>query len=129
MCVVFDNIEKAERVLKRRGYIYGEVPFIQQLHGLPRDYRRFTTIGINELFSNFKKIKNGVSVGPTAAFLVIFKEFAAITLSFNSNLIYNGIKGVLGWILYPFKYLDFIFAHYKNSRAIASAVYFIGEKK
>ncbi len=122
-------VSEAKRVLKKQSYIYGEIPFIQQLHGIPHDYRRFTTIGIVELFSDFKKIKSGVTVGPTAAFLVISKEFIAISLSFNSNLIYNGIKGALGWVFFPFKYLDFIFAHYKNSRAIASGVYFLGEKE
>ena len=52
------------RILKKRGYLIGSVPFIYQIHGAPNDYFRFTKDSLkNSLTNNNFKNVNIIPLG------------------------------------------------------------------
>lgn len=119
-------ISEAKRILRSSGYICVAVPFMQGYHASPSDYQRYTINGLNELLSDFEMIDCGACVGPTSALHWIFREYVGILFSFGNIWLYKVISLVIGWLTFPFVYLDSILLHYKNSHNIASAIYFIG---
>jgi SAM-dependent methyltransferase len=52
------------RVLGARGYLYSEIPFMQQVHGGAYDFTRFTMLGHRRLWRYFDEVSSGVSGGP-----------------------------------------------------------------
>jgi len=120
---------EAIRVLKPKGIIYIELPFMQTYHPSPTDYYRFNLDGIRELLKDFKEIKSGIACGPASATTMLLNEFFAILLSFNSHLLYKFFKKGFRIILYPIKLLDYFLRFYKDAYRAASAFYFIGELK
>lgn len=114
------------RVLKKGGYIYAEVPFIQTYHPNPEDYQRFTLPGINYLFRNFERLESGVCVGPTSALCGMLQGYFPILI--NISLIRSIIYHTIGWLCFFVKYLDLWLAHQKRSHIISSGFYFYGKK-
>jgi len=117
------------RVLKPGGYIYAEIPFIQGYHESPGDYQRYTIEGLEELFKDFKKVKIGVSIGPSSALAWILRDYLAILFSFNSTKIYNVLTLLFTPLTWPIKLLDFILVYNKNAHNISSLLYFFGKKE
>jgi SAM-dependent methyltransferase/uncharacterized protein YbaR (Trm112 family) len=57
-------VSEIHRVLKEKGLIYAETPFIQQVHEGRYDFHRFTESGHRWLFKDFGLIQSGVVWGP-----------------------------------------------------------------
>ena len=57
------------RVLKPRGFVYAETPFMQQVHEGAYDFTRFTHLGHRRLFRDFDEVASGVACGPGMAWL------------------------------------------------------------
>jgi SAM-dependent methyltransferase len=114
------------RVLKNGGLVYAEVPFIEGYHEDPVDYRRFTIIGLSDLFIKFEERDKGVCAGPSSSLNWILREYFAI-LS-NNEYISLILKFIVAWLIFPLKYLDLILAKRKNAHRIAAGVYFLGKK-
>jgi hypothetical protein len=51
-------------VLKPRGLVYAETPFMQQVHGGAYDFTRFTHLGHRRLFRRFEELSSGAVCGP-----------------------------------------------------------------
>jgi SAM-dependent methyltransferase/uncharacterized protein YbaR (Trm112 family) len=122
-----DNIvQEIHRVLKKGGYVYMESPFLQEYHGVPLDFQRYTLTGLENLLARFEKIESGVCAGPSAAFARIFREYFA---SFSDNLyIHQILKMLAGWFIFPIRYLDLYLNKKKYSHVIAMGLYYIGKK-
>ncbi len=119
-------INEIFRVLKKSGYVYVETPFLQEYHGFPLDFQRYTLMGLENLLSSFEKIESGVCAGPSAAFGRIFREYIA---SFSDNIYVHQILKVLaGWIIFPLRYLDLWLNRKKYAHVLAMGFYFIGQK-
>jgi len=119
-------VNEIYRVLKHGGYIYVESPFLQEYHGFPLDFRRYTITGLENLLSQFKKIESGVCGGPSATFGRIFREYLA---SFSDNLYVHQILKILaGWLIFPLRYLDLYLNEKKYAHIIAMGIYYIGQK-
>jgi len=116
------------RVLKKGGYCYSEIPFMQPYHAVPADYQRYTIMGIEELFDRFDPVEKGVILGPASAMSWIAREFLAILFSFNNPYLYRAGQRVFGWITVPLKYLDIFLEHNRFAPSIASGFYFVGRK-
>ena len=62
-----------------------------------------------------------------------FSAYIAITLligsAFSSFFLYNAVRFTLGWLLWPYKFLDFFAARSRHVDRTASNVYFLGRKK
>lgn len=125
-------LTECHRVLKKNGFVFSRTPFLYPLHGAPEDYFRFTEKGLEEIFSQFKieKITHG---GPGGVVIHVLREYLAILLSFNNQLIYEFLSifflFVLVWLLLPLKILDLLLRYYKTTRALAGRFYVIAKKK
>ena len=52
------------RVLNKKGIVYAETPFMQQVHEGAYDFARFTVLGHRYLFKDFEMIEIGGNKGP-----------------------------------------------------------------
>lgn len=99
-------VEELARVLLPGGYLHLVTPFAHPFHEYPRDYRRFTLDGLRVLgeAAGLVPVKEGWRTGPTATLLVFVLEYAKL---WSPKWLRIPVHGVLGWILFPLRYLDF----------------------
>jgi len=121
-------VTEIHRVLKNKGIVLATLPFLQPYHPDPTDFQRFTKEGVENLFSEFKAIKILNTRGPFSMFIWILRDFLAIVFSFNNALLLKLLKIILGWFLFPLKFIDFCLPEYKNTHFISSSFLYIGEK-
>jgi SAM-dependent methyltransferase len=102
------------RVLAPGGYAHLVTPFCHPFHEYPRDYRRFTLDGLKQLAgSRFEVVAEGWRTGPTATLLVFTIEYVKLWMPWRA---WRGmVHFVLGWGLFPLRYLDLLFL--KSDRA------------
>lgn len=126
----WEVVNEIYRILRNKGIVYVEVPFLQGFHPSPSDYYRFTIQGLEKLFSRFKKIDLNVCVGPSSTLSWVLREYLSGVFSFFSEnkFLYGLGYFIAGWITFPIKYFDFILSKRRVSHKIASGLYFIGEK-
>ncbi len=126
----FGIANEIHRVLKKGGFVFATLPFMQVLHENPKDYYRFTPDGIRKLFSRFGEVKLEVASGPTGSLIWIIKEYLAILCPFSNNkYVYASVREILGWILYPLIILDLYLNKKIRANKMASFFYFHGLKK
>lgn len=119
-------VSEAWRVLKDNGYIYAEVPFMQQIHGGRYDFTRFTHLGLRQLFRNFYENASGAVCGPGMALAWAYKYFL---LSFSSNSKIRRILSDFSRITSFFlKYFDYYLISKPPSLDSASGFFFMGRK-
>jgi SAM-dependent methyltransferase len=96
------------RVLQPGGYAHLVTPFCHPFHEYPRDYRRFTLDGLKQLAGeDFEVAAAGWRTGPTATMLVFTLEYVKLWLPWRWWRVLA--HGVLGWLLWPLRYLDLLF--------------------
>lgn len=123
-------IEEFRRVLKPKGKVYCQVPFIIGFHPSPDDYWRFTYSGLKLIFEQkqFKVLEINESVGSATGFYRIAVEFFAIFISLLHNRLYLYGKGFFSLLFYPIKFFDAIIRKSSNSKRISGGYYLIAEK-
>lgn len=94
------------RVLAPGGYAHLVTPFCHPFHEYPKDYRRFTIDGLKELAEPMETVAEGWRTGPTATVLVFTLEYVKLLLPFRAWRVIA--HGVLGWLVFPFRYLDLL---------------------
>lgn len=101
-------IQELTRVLAHGGYLHLVTPFCHPFHQYPRDYRRFTLDGLKELAGGeLEVVAEGWRTGPTATILVFILEYVKLWFPWRSWRIF--VHEILGWLLFPFRYLDLLF--------------------
>jgi SAM-dependent methyltransferase len=99
-------MREIERVLAPGGYAHIVTPFCHPLHEYPRDYRRFTIAALEHMAGGLTVVNSGWRTGPTATLLVFLLEYVKLWLPWR---IWRALAhGILGWILFPARYLDLI---------------------
>ena len=114
-------MREIERVLAPGGYTHLVTPFCHPFHEYPRDYRRFTVEGLKELAIGLEAVAEGWRTGPTATMLVFTLEYAKLLLPWHWWRVVA--HGVLGWILFPLRYMDLLLFRSKNARIIGNHCY------
>ena len=100
-------ISEIRRVLAPGGYVHLVTPFCHPFHEYPKDYRRFTIDGLKEIASDLEPVAEGWRTGPTATLLVFTIEYAKLLLPWKPWR--SVAHGVMGWLLFPLRYLDLLF--------------------
>jgi len=120
-------INEMNRVLKKDGEVYLEIPFLQPFHASPNDFYRATLPGLKHWCRNFKELESGACVGPGSA--VAWIEIEYLRLWFR-HIPILGITAELLFRLWalPLKFLDYFLIKRKDAHITASAVYFHGKK-
>jgi SAM-dependent methyltransferase len=106
-------MREMERVLEPGGYIHIVAPFCHPFHEYPKDYRRFSPDGLKELAPNLQVVAEGWRTGPTATLLLFVINYVKLWFDWRPWRVF--VHGVLGWTLFPLRYLDLLF--FKSSRA------------
>ena len=117
-------VEEIMRVLKPRGYVYSETPFMQPVHMGAYDFTRFTFLGHRRLFRFFEEIRSGIAVGPgTSTGQILRHSIAAISDKPGAKKWLNLI-GLL--VSYPFRWLDYLSRTNLSAYDSSSGFYFFG---
>ena len=109
------------RVLKPKGLVYAETPFLQQVHEGAYDYTRFTESGHRYLFRQFTSISSGCTSGTGSQMLWSIDYF--FRGLFRSRFFGKIAKLLFFWI----RYFDYLIPESYNIDC-ASGVFFLGLK-
>jgi len=109
------------RVLAPGGFAHVIVPFCHPFHEYPRDFRRFTPDGLEQLAGPLQVVAEGWRSGPTATLLVFILEYVKLWLPWRPARAVA--HGVLGWLLFPLRYLDLILLRTPRARQIGNHFY------
>jgi SAM-dependent methyltransferase len=99
-------MREIQRVLAPGGHAHLVTPFCHPFHAYPNDYRRFTLEGLKEMAGNLEVAAEGWRTGPTATLLTFVIEYVKLLLPFRAWRVLS--HGVLGWLLFPFRYVDLL---------------------
>jgi SAM-dependent methyltransferase len=97
-------MREVERVLTPGGYAHVVTPFCHPFHEYPRDYRRFTPDGLRLMSGGLEVVATGWRTGPAATVIITLLEFGKMLLPWRWWRVLA--HGVLGWLLFPLRYLD-----------------------
>ncbi len=114
-------VKEIFRVLKKDGYVYSEIPFMQQVHMGKNDFTRYTASGHRFLFKDFEKINVGTNGGPGTSLSWSLKYFI---WSFTNEKIANILTIIPFFILRLFDQL----LSERLSWDGSSGFYFLGKK-
>jgi ubiquinone/menaquinone biosynthesis C-methylase UbiE len=114
------------RVLRDKGMIYCEFPFMQPTHGAAFDFSRLTFTGHRMLWRRFVEIDSGACCGPGMALAHSIQQFARSLLPGRASRFAAEI--VAGWCFWWLKYLDEWLVKTPAGLDGASAYYFLGRK-
>ena len=111
-----------ERVLAPGGYAHLVTPFCHPFHEYPRDYRRFTIDGLKQLASpELGVVAEGWRTGPTATLLIFGIEYVKLWLPWK---LWRAVAhGVMGWLLFPLRYLDLLFLRSADAGRLGNHFY------
>lgn len=119
-------VSEAKRVLKKGGFLYIEVPFLQGEHADPHDYQRYTLNGLRVLTKEFNEVTSGVSVGFICVLIWWLRD--GLSSLFRSQILYFLVRFIVAWFLSPFRYLDIAFQNTNASKRLASEYYMLAQK-
>ena len=114
-------MREIERVLAPGGFAHLAVPFCHPFHEYPRDFRRYTPDGLRQLAGSLEVVAEGWRTGPTATLLVFFIEYAKLWMPWRP--LRGAVHGVLGWLLFPLRYLDLLLFRFPRTGRIGNHCY------
>lgn len=114
-------MDEIRRVLAPGGYVHLVAPFCHPFHEYPKDYRRFTLDGLRELARGLQPVAEGWRTGPTATLLIFGIEYAKLLFPWRAWRM--AAHGILGWLLFPLRYLDLLFLRSAGAGRIGNHCY------
>jgi SAM-dependent methyltransferase len=121
-------VSEIHRVLVPGGLVYSDVPFMQQVHGGPLDFTRFTLLGHRRLFRCFDEIRSGAVCGPAMALSWSIRYFG-YALAGNSRMARAILDRAVRLVTFWLPYLDEFLARRPAGMDGASATGFLGRRR
>lgn len=119
-------VDEIHRVLKPDGLVYAETPFMQQMHGAPYDFTRFTIQGYRRLFRHFEEIDCATCTGPGMALAWAYKYFL---MSLPKGRLGRKLMELFAhFTAWHLKYFDRILVNRPYAVYGASGYHFLGTK-
>lgn len=118
-------IAEVHRVLRPGGLAYVEVPFLYPVHHRA-DLRRWTVSGLRADLGVFSEVTSGITIGPFTTSALIARS--ALTHRIASTYLAAAVDILVGWLLYPVRFLDLLAPPVAESQIGAGAVYIIARK-
>ncbi len=118
--------DEIHRVLRPRGLVYADTPFLLPVHGGAYDFQRFSELAHRRLFAAFRPIEAGVSSGPAAALGHAIQSVLLAAVQGRRARFAMKVAARLG--LFWIKYLDLWLARRPGARDAALGFYFLGER-
>lgn len=122
------TLKECIRVMRPGAIFYTEMPFMQPYHESPIDLRRCTLPGLIEMCKPLRHIESGMNVGPASTITWITRELLAGLISGGNQKWYPRVNSIIGWVVFPFKYIDHWLERKTYLHRIGSSFYYIGEK-
>ena len=125
--VVYPERVAAEihRVLARRGFVYSEIPFLQQVHEGAYDFTRYTLSGHRRLLNHFEELSSGVVAGPGTTLAWAIEHFAVCCTPRPFVAVTRvAVRVAFSWL----KYFDYLFGQSPAAADGASCTFFLGRK-
>ena len=115
-------MSEIDRVLAPGGYAHLVTPFCHPFHEYPRDFRRFTLDGLKQLAGpEYEVVSEGWRTGPTATLLIFAIEYVKLWFPWKP---WRAVAhGVLGWLLFPLRYLDVLFLRSPDAGRLGNHCY------
>lgn len=122
------TLTECYRVLKPGGLFYTEMPFLQPYHESPIDMRRSTRPGLAQLCAPIVEVESGIHIGPASAMTWMIRELLAGLISGGRPRIYRRVSSLVGWVVFPLKFADYLLERLPYLHTIASSCYYLGRK-
>jgi SAM-dependent methyltransferase len=114
------------RVLTPNGYLYSDIPFMQQVHGGAFDFTRFSLLGHRRLWRYFDEIHSGASGGPGVALIWSIQYFMRSLMPERLTPIACRLTTLAFFWL---KYFDDRLVHRPVGEDAASGTFFLGRRR
>jgi SAM-dependent methyltransferase/uncharacterized protein YbaR (Trm112 family) len=119
--------DEIRRVLRDRGIVYSEIPFMQQVHGGAFDFTRYTHLGHRRLWRHFDELASGAHNGPAMSLTWALQYFL---ISLGHGRLGMAIGRTLARVfLFWLPYLDRKLLHRPAAMDGAAGTYFLGLKR
>lgn len=105
------TLESFRRCTKAGGINLHHLPFMYPFHASPDDFRRFTHEGAKQLFADWQILICTNTSGPVTLMLISSYEFFSALFSFGNRRLKPWFYLFFSVLLFPLKYLDFIFVN------------------
>lgn len=109
------------RVLAPGGILHIVTPFCHPFHEYPIDCWRFSIDGLRRLAAGMEELRAGWRTGPTATILVFILEY--VKLLVPSRTWRTVVHVLLGWMLFPLRYLDLLYLNSPRAGRIGNHCY------
>ena len=118
------------RTLRPGGTAIVQVPFLENVHGWPDDYFRFTQNGLRELFADLEEVASGVSAGPGQVLPDLLQYYATGFSNIQGGGLFVNLASVaLGALTLPLRFLDRALTRRPSYWKWARAYYYVGRKR
>jgi SAM-dependent methyltransferase len=123
----FACVAEIYRVLKDKGMVYAETPFMQQVHGGQYDFHRFTHLGHRRLFRHFTEHSSGLVAGAGSSLAWSMKFF--ITSFASTKKTDRVLSYIASFLVFWVKYADYFLKNTRGSFDAACGYFFWGQKE
>lgn len=122
-------IDEIRRCTVKGGVSAHLIPFMMPFHASPNDFQRYTHIGALRLFPNWVLVDQFAPFGPVTLLLQSCIEIFSSVLSFGSDRAKSLLYLCFCIMLFPIKFLDFIFVRRSSLIGIAPSIFTVVRKE
>jgi SAM-dependent methyltransferase len=125
----FALVESLHRASRSGAIGIHHVPFLYHFHESPRDFTRFTHMGLSLLFKKWKTVRVFNTSGPVSLMMLLGIEITSSLAAFGNNRVKELFYLALCGLTFPLKILDWPFRDRASVFSYAPSFCIVVEKK